>query len=157
MRVPGLDSPVQLSSQEVVREETKLIESFKDLPSYKPLRLVDMNPQDPNYAAEVTRQILHQGKDGTLATFVNDPNRKKQPRDPKTGLEYRNYEDDNQLEMVKMLHQVWYNQQMKNVQQRNEFEKVRPEGLRSDHKLTFLQTELNAGAKKFFEKTDREI
>ena len=58
MRVPGIDSPVSLSSQEAVQAETKLIESFKNLPTYKPLKLVDMDSKDPNYAAEVTRQIL---------------------------------------------------------------------------------------------------
>ena len=34
------------------------MEKFKDLPPYEPMRLIDMNPEDPNYAAEVTRQIL---------------------------------------------------------------------------------------------------
>lgn len=96
MRVPGLDSPVELSSSEAVEEETKLIETFKDLPSYKPLRLADMDPSDRHYAAEVTRQLLRQGKDGTLNSFVTDPStlyyldQKMALKDPKTGRYYQN-------------------------------------------------------------------
>jgi hypothetical protein len=59
MRVPGLDDPIQLESKEAYSLEKKLIDNFKKLPKYKPLRLLDMDPNDPLYSIEVTRQILY--------------------------------------------------------------------------------------------------
>ena len=73
MRVPGFEDPIQLSSEDQLADETKLIENFRDLPPYTPLRLVDMDPEDPNYATEITRQLLVQGKAGTLNQFTFNP------------------------------------------------------------------------------------
>ena len=47
MRVPGLEDPIELSSKETLKEEIKMVEGFKDLPPYKAMKLLELDPSDP--------------------------------------------------------------------------------------------------------------